>query len=45
VQTKGRIAMKYDDRPWLKHYEERLSPEISVPDVTSVGKVDKKALR
>jgi len=28
--------MNYDDRPWLKHYEERLSPDISVPDVTSV---------
>lgn len=26
--------MRYDDRPWLRHYEERLSPEISVPDVT-----------
>lgn len=26
--------MKYDDRPWLKYYEEGLSPEISVPDVT-----------
>jgi len=26
--------MKYDDRPWLKHYEERLSSEISVPDAT-----------
>ena len=25
--------MRYDDRPWLKHYEARLSPEISVPDV------------
>ncbi len=28
--------MNYDDRPWLKHYEERLTPEISVPDVTCV---------
>ncbi len=28
--------MNYDDRPWLGHYEERLTPEISVPDVTSV---------
>jgi acyl-CoA synthetase (AMP-forming)/AMP-acid ligase II len=35
VEQRG-IAMKYDDRPWLKHYEERLPPDISVPDVTSV---------
>jgi acyl-CoA synthetase (AMP-forming)/AMP-acid ligase II len=33
--------MNYDDRPWLKHYEERLSPEISVPDVTCVDLMER----
>ncbi len=28
--------MKYDDRPWIKHYEPGLSSEIEVPDVTYV---------
>ena len=26
--------MNYDDRPWLGNYEESLTPEVSVPDVT-----------
>ncbi len=28
--------MKYDDRPWLKHYEARLTPDLEVPETTLV---------
>ncbi len=24
----------YDDRPWLKHYDEKLKPEIPIPDIS-----------
>jgi len=32
--------MIYDDRPWLKHYDPGVQPEVSVPDVSLVDQFD-----
>jgi len=32
--------MSYDDRPWLRSYDEGVSPEVKIPDISLVDRFD-----
>ncbi|MBW1738979.1 MAG: hypothetical protein JRJ69_15910 [Deltaproteobacteria bacterium] len=32
--------MSYDDKPWLKSYDEGIGPEVRIPDITLVDRFD-----